>query len=807
MIGSYAKIALRNLVRHRLYSAINLGGLAVGLACAILIMLFVQNELSYDGFHRNAGAIFRVLTESKKPTGPPEFNAFTPMPLAPALCAEYPEIIHAARFSTSGTIITAGEKSFSESVMYTDPDVFSMFDVEFIRGNPATALKDPSEIVLTEPMAAKYFGSTDVIGRTLRVQSRKTDEPFTVAGVVKAMPPNSSLQFDFLANISKHSRYAAGHDRWTYTNGSSFIQLASGIPVADLQKQMPAFVGRHFADMLKVSRAEGELSNEPDAFRVELQPLRMVHLDSRVSVSPEERGNPAYALILAGIGLFVLVIACINFTTLAIARSSSRGKEVGMRKVLGAFRTQLVRQFLGETLLSGLISLLIGIVLAELALPTFNQLAEKQLSFGAASGWFLPAGLAALLLVAVCAAGLYPALHISRHAPAEILKGKSRPGGKNFATRALVVLQFSLLIFLIAGTVALSRQLSLLMTNDLGYNGSQVVVLSTHAGERPGAAEDLVERLRGAARGNRDIVSISGTSGAFTQGYDVNAFPYRGKRKETFVYRVDEEYLGTLGIRLKDGRNFIKGNAGDIAHGMIVNEAFLREFGWTGSGLGRTLETDNSQFNGYEVIGVTRDFHFSSLREEVRPAMMFENPAWPLDNILVRISPVNMSATVEYLRGVWKEIAPGKPFDFSYLDDDVQKQYQIEMKWGKIVAYASVLAVALACMGLFGLVTLSVGNRTKEIGIRKVLGASAGSVVGLVSRDFLRLVLIANVVAWPAAYIALGSWLENYASRIPLDAGLFFLAGGLALGVAVLTISVQVIRAAMSNPVESLRYE
>ena len=807
MVGNYAKIALRNLVRHRLYSAINLGGLAVGLACAILIMLFVQNELSYDGFHRNAGAIFRVLTESKKPSGPPEIVAYTPMPLVPALRAEFPEILHAARFSPGGTIITSGEKAFSESVMYTDPDVFSMFDVEFIRGNPATALKDPSEIVITEPVAVKYFGTADAVGRTLTVRSRMTDEPFTVAGVVKAMPPNSSLQFDFLANITKHSRYAAAHDGWTWNNGSSYIQVAPGASLPDLEKKMPAFVERHFANMLKAGRAEGELSNEPDAFRVEFQPLRMVHLDSRVSVSPEERGNPRYALILAGIGLFVLLIACINFTTLAIARSASRGKEVGMRKVLGAFRTQLVRQFLGETLLSGFISLLSGIVLAELALPTFNQLSEKQLSFGTASGWLLPAGLAALLLVAVCAAGLYPALHISRHAPAEILKGKSRTGGRSVAIRALVVVQFSISIFLIAGTVALSRQLSLLMTNDLGYDGSQVVVLSTHAGERPGAAEDLVERLRKAASGNLNVVSISGTSGAFTQGYDINAFPYRGKRKETFVYRVDEEYLGTLEIRLKEGRNFIKGSAGDITHGMIVNEAFLREFGWTGSALGMRLETDNSQFNGYEVIGVTRDFHFSSLREDVRPAMMFENPAWPLDNILVRISPADMSATVEYLRGLWKEIAPGKPFDFSFLDDDVQKQYQIEMKWGKIVSYASMLAVALACMGLFGLVTLSVGNRTKEIGIRKVLGASAGSVVGLVSRDFLLLVLIANVVAWPAAYIALGSWLENYAARISLDASLFLLAGGLAFGVALMTISVQVIRAAMSNPVESLRYE
>lgn len=807
MIGNYAKIALRNLVRHRLYSAINLGGLAVGLACAILIMLFVRNELSYDGFHRNAGAIFRVLTESKKPSGPPEVAAYTPMPLVPTLRTEFPEVLHAARFSMGGTIITAGERSFAETILYTDPDAFSMFDIEFVRGNPATALNDPAEIVITEEIAMKYFSTTDVIGRMLTVQSRKTEEPFTVTGVVKAMPPNSSIRFNFLANISKHSRYAAVHDRWSWSSGSSYIQMAPGAPVADLQKKMPAFVEHYYADIVKVSRAEGEISKEPDAFKLEFQPLARVHLDSRVSVSPEERGNPTYALILAGIGLFVLVIACINFTTLAIARSSSRGKEVGMRKVLGALRVQLVRQFLGETLVSGFISLLIGVVLAELALPTFNQLAEKQLSFGASSGWALPAALAVLLLAVGCAGGIYPALHISRYVPVDILKGKSRPGGKNIATRSLVVLQFSISIFLIAGTLALSRQLGLLMTKDLGYNGSQVVVLTTHAGERAGAAEDLVNRLRTATRGNPEIVSISGTSGAFTQGYDINSFPYRGEKKTTFVYRVDEEYLATLEIPIIEGRNFIKGRAGDVEHGIIVNEAFLREFGWTGGAVGKKVETQNEAFNGLEVIGVVRDFHFRSLREEVSPAMMFENPSWPLDNILVRVGPGNLSASVDYLRNVWRETAPGKPFDFSFLDDDVQKQYQVEMKWGRIVAYASMLAVALACLGLFGLVTLSVGNRTKEIGIRKVLGASAGSVVGLVSRDFIRLVLVANVIAWPAAYFALRSWLENYASRISLDAGLFLLAGGLTLAVALITISVQVVRAALSNPVESLRYE
>ena len=804
MIYSYIKVAFRNLARHRLYTGINVGGLAVGLACTILIMLFVHNELSYDRFNRNAGTIYRVLTVKKKLTGPPEFVAYTPMPMAPALRAEFPGILHAARFNTGGGIVTEGENSFSETIMYTDPDCFSMFDIEFVKGNRAVALTNPSDIVITEPMALKYFGTGDVLGRTLTVRSRNSSEPFTVAGVIKEMPSNSSVRFDFLAHISKASRYEAAHNAWAWSSGSTFIQLAPGSSISDLNAGMPAFVKEHYEGIIKVDQEEGRLSRDPDAFRVEFQPLTAVHLDSRTSASPEERGNPAYLWILSGIGLFILVIACINFTTLTIARAANRGKEVGMRKVLGAVRTQLVRQFLVESLLLSLFALLMGIALAELALPTFNQMAEKKLTLGLSAGWLLPSALAGLLAVVGCVAGIYPALHISRFVPAEILKGKSHAGGKNIATRALVVLQFGLSIFLIAGTVALSRQIGLLMTNDLGYNGSQVVVLSTYTGERAGAAEDLIDRLRTSTKGNANIVSIAGTSGAFTQGYDVNSFPYHGKPKASYVYRVDEEYLNTLRMTLKEGRNFIRGNAADVAHGMIVNEAFAREFGWSEPVAGNPMDT---AFNGHQVIGVVRDFHFLSLREEVQPAILFEDAHWPLDNILVRIAPEHMSATVDYLRGVWKTIAPGKPFNSSFLDDDVQKQYQVEMKWESIVAYASALAVSLACLGLFGLVTLSVGNRTKEIGIRKVLGASARSVVGLVSWDFIRLVLVANALAWPAAYFALHSWLEDYATRIPLGPDLFVIAGGAALAIALLTISVQVIRSAHANPVESLKYE
>ena len=809
MITSYLKVALRNLVRHKLYTLINVSGLAIGIAFSILVILFVQQEFSYDSFHKNKDRIFRVLTISKKPNGEVEVDAFQPMPLIPALKAEYPDIGHGVRFSSGSSIVKYGDKVFSETVMFTDPDVFSMFSFHFVSGNPVTALANPDGIVLNETMARKYFGGEEALGKRLAVNVRGTMHDLSVTGVIQDLPDNSSLQFEFIAPITIHSMYDRGKERWTSANSSAFVQLADNVTQASLQERLSPFVQKYFGKSIESNRKLDQLSKDADAYRLVLQPLAKVHLDTKPRWSPEERSDPTYSYILAGIGLFVLLIACINFTTLAIGRSAGRAREVGVRKVLGAFRIQLMRQFWGEAVLLCFIALLLGIVLAEIALPGFNTLTHKHLHFSLATDGWLVIALAGLLVFVGLVAGSYPAAFLSRFEPVEVLKGKFRIGTRTSLTKALIVLQFSLSTILVVGSIVMADQLRYILSKDLGYNAEQVVVLQLYSGPPPSASDVLVDRLRVKLSSNTDIVSVSGTNGAFTHGYDVNGFRHNGVDRDAYMYRVDEHFLETLRIPLKEGRNFNPRAEGEKKGAVIVNDALVKEFGWKEPAVGTRLEgwDEKEVPGGPIVIGVTKDFNFSSLKEKVRPAVLFLDPDWPMDQALVRISPSNMTAALDQIRAAWTEIAPDRPFGATFLDEDVQKQYEREQRWMTILRASSSIAIALACLGLFGLATLTVANRTKEIGIRKVLGASVPAIATLLSKEFALLVLVSNVVAWPIAYYAAKEWLSSFAYRIDLGPFVFLLAGGVALAIALATVSLQAMKAALANPVEALRYE
>jgi putative ABC transport system permease protein len=584
--------------------------------------------------------------------------------------------------------------------------------------------------------------------------------------------------------------------------------IEAGSDVKALEEKFPVFVQKYFGDIIKRRQDSGYLPKESDAFMLRLQPLLDVHLNTNVTSAPRgEAGNPAYSLILTAIGILVLTVACINFVTLAIGRSAYRAREVGMRKVLGAIRSQLISQFWGEAFFLCTAALLVGLVLAELLLPMFNQLSQKELTLDILSEGSLLIGLTAMLLLIGAAAGSYPAVFLSRFTPTETLKGQFKLGGKNLFTKVLVVFQFGLSVFLICGAIVLSSQIDHLITRNLGFNAEQVVVLPMHAGN-PENGQRLADRFRTRVTENPSITNISVTSGAFTQGYDIEGFKYRGEKKSSFLYRVDEDYLATLRIPLKHGRNFTKGSVDDVETGMIVNEAFLRSMGWPEPGLGNSLaESDSKAFQHYKVIGVVPDFHFTSLRNEIRPVMMFMNPEWPLDALLIRITASNVPETMEYLRQVWREIVPDNPFNATFLDEDFRKQYDEEMRWSRIVTFGSSAGLTLACLGLFGLVTLSIAGRTKEIGIRKVLGASGPGVVRLISKDFLKLVAWANALAWPLAYLAATEYLENYAYRITLTPTIFIAAGLGVLVIAFLAIIVQIVKAVRANPVDALRYE
>jgi putative ABC transport system permease protein len=447
----------------------------------------------------------------------------------------------------------------------------------------------------------------------------------------------------------------------------------------------------------------------------------------------------------------------------------------------------------------------LGIVLAELFLPTFCQLVGKQLTLSL-SDMSLVGGLVGLLFIISVAAGSYPALVLSNFGPVEVLKARFRIGGKTPFTKALVVFQFVLSIFLICAAMVLSDQIHFMITSNLGFHAQQVAILPTFA-DGPNA-ERIADRFRARVQENPDILSVSATSGAFTHGYDISGFQYNGEQKSSFVYRVDDQYLETLKIPLLEGRNFVKGSTDDRDRSMIVNEAFLRSMGWSRPAVGKRLVgADDEMMAQLNVIGVVKDFHFRSFREEIRPAVMFMRTDWPLDDILIRIAPSKIPATVEYLRKVWKELSPNTPFQLTFMDEDFQKLYEGEMRWARIMTYSTMFAVFLASLGLFGLATLAVTNRTKEIGIRKVLGASGAGMIKMVSADFLKLVLLANVIAWPLAYFAATKYLENYAYRVTLTPWLFILAGLGAMVIALVTIIGQILRAVRVNPVEALRYE
>ncbi len=805
MLKNYFKIAFRTILGHRLYSFINIFGLSLGIACCILIVLFINNEISFDSFNKNADSIVRVITERCDVGGQSESGDYEPMPLVPALISEYPEIVHATRMSTGGAILTYGDKSFQETILFTDPDIFSMFDINFISGNPSTALRDPSEIIITQKMAEKYFGKDNPIGKQLLMRTSGGSEAFVVSGVTESMPQNSTIQFDFLMNIRKHRMYERAKDRWTSSNGSAYLMLKKGIKPEELNAKLPVFVQKYFGNIIQRQQKEGYLSKEPNSYQLRLQPLKDVHLDTSVKYSSSEQGNPTYMYILGAIALLVLIIACINFVTLTVGRSANRAKEVGVRKVLGARRTQLIRQFWSEAILISSIALILGIVIAEILLPEFNQIADRQLTFSL-SDFRLIGILSGLMLVIGIISGIYPSLFLSKFEPAAVLKGKFKIGGKNYFTKTLIIFQFGLSILLICCTLILTKQINFLINTNLGFQPQQVAILPAYA--KASDVENITDRLKTKIQGDPRILNISVTSGAFTHGYDISGFKYNGENKDAFVYRIDENYLSTLKIPLIEGRNFRKGSADDRDYGMIVNEAFVKSMGWSEPVIGkRLIGSDDEQLAKLNVIGVVKNFHFRSFREKIRPEIMFMLPDWPLDDILIRVSPENVSETVQYLKNAWTEINPNTPFDLTFMDQDFQKLYETEMKWGRIVTYASVFAVFLACLGLFGLVTMAVNNRAKEIGIRKVLGASGSGMVRMISYDFLKLVFLANLIAWPVAYLAASKYLENYAYRISLTPVVFILAGLTAIFISFVTIAGLVVKAVRANPVDALRNE
>ena len=783
MLWNYLKVAYRNLLRHPLYAAINVLGLGIAIAFCLLAFLYVRHEWTYDAFHENADRIYRVYLENMR--GRTMMGA--PSMLAPTLAEAVPEIRYVRMASEFGFIQHQGEK-IAESIKVVDPEIFEIFSFPLLKGDPQTALMDPQSVVITERIAEKYFPAEDPMGKTLSIQVGDGRDwwvrELTVTGLVGPIPRNSSIRFDFLLRLD----VVLNEPRWKHRFLNTYFLLPEFVRVPEFERQMEAL-----ATVWRTSRYWKT---------AKLQNLKDIHLDSK-GIELQPAGNPVYSYILACIALLVLIVASVNYTNLSVGRSFSRAREVGLRKVAGGLRTQLTTQFLTESVLLTLVALGLGLALAELFMPGFNSLTRNEFSISELMDSTAPVFLIVLLLVVGIVSGSYPALIASRFLPADALKGPMRMERLGRIRRVLVVFQVAISVLLVGCTVVVGRQLNLMTTKPLGFSPKDVfVVRNMDKLQDKGVAGAFQE----AAHSYHAVLKTARTGHAFSNLVESIADVKSNGTVLNDVQILDGDLglLETLDIKLKSGRAFER--EGDARTSVLVNEALAEQLGWQAP-LGKTLQVGSGR-RKYNVIGVVHDFYFHSVHRSVKPAVITLSPRSRRTRmLLVRVRPDDRAGTVRFLKEKWEEMAPGEEFYATFLDDDIDRQYREERRWFRIAGFATFFAVFIACLGAFGLTSLNVARRTKEIGIRKVLGAPTSRIVSLLTREYVILVGIATLIASPVAYVAAERWLQNFAYRVDPGIGTFLLGGLLTLLVVLLAVSLQVARAARANPVDALRYE
>jgi putative ABC transport system permease protein len=782
MLSNYLKIALRNLLRHKAHSAINIAGLAIGLVCTLLIFLWVQDELSYDRFNEKGDEIYRVVETQHYSGGKVLPAAVTPTALAGALKEEVPEITRSTRLSFNSLTVRHGENVSTEGVALVDPDFLEMFTLHFLEGNPKTALNEPHSLVLTVDAAKRYFGDEDPMGKTLLVENQYD---FVVRAVIGNIPENSHLHYELLAPFAKElgSSMNDWNTSWCYT----YVLLQPNAVSKAVNGKIVDFLGQH-----------GQSNTQ-----LALQPLREIHLYSAGKYVADigGQGDIEYVRIFSGIALFVLLIACVNFMNLATARSERRAKEVGLRKVVGANRYHLILQFFGEAMLMTAIAFLVAIVCTQLILPEFNDLSGKTLALErlnlAAVLGFLGITVAAGVL-----AGSYPAFVLSSFQPAETMKkGMTGAAGGSSLRRILVVVQFTLSIMMIIGTLVVSGQLEYIRNKNLGFNKENVgyVWMAGDFRSKQEIAKRQLLKIPG-------ITGITLTSQLPTNFVSASSgWDWEGKAPDEHVLMnfesVDDDYVKTFQMQMAAGRFFSPEMATDSLSA-VVNETAVKMMGMK-SPIGKTLKGRGKNLT---IIGVVRDFNFKPIQTKIGPLVLLRNPS-QYYAMIIRMKSNGISHTVTEIEKTYKEFNPETPFYFNFLDDDYNRLYRAEERTGKISEYFTFLAIFIAAMGLYGLASYTIEQRTKEIGVRKILGASVPDIIGLLTREYVWLVVLANILAWPVAYFAMNAWLEDFAYRISIGYATFLLAGGIALLIALLTVSHHAVKAAIANPVESLRYE
>lgn len=815
MIKNYLKIAFRSLWRSKAHSLINIVGLSLGICVCILIVLFVNDEWTFDRFNSKADRIYRVHARENWGENQDFFYTTTPFPMAPTLKENIAEIESFVRIVKSGTQVKVGDNQFSETLTVADRDIFNVFDFHVTKGDRSSMFEKQSGIVISDVAATKYFGEADPINKVLSVQMGENFEEFTVTGVAE-VPINSSIQFFLLVsdlNLSKLFSERALTSAWFNINPETYVMLREGAEVQKVTEKFPAV----FKAVL------GEEDFTKSKYTAGLQPLTTIHLDTSFPAGIAAVSNPRYANILAAIAGLILVVGCINFVTLSVGRSLKRAKEVGIRKVVGAVRKQLVMQFIGEAVIVTLISMFIGIAVAVVALPLFNDLSGKSLVFPLDTFMVMVVG--SLLLIIGLIAGSYPAFVLSSFRPISILKGTMQTGSKQGLRKVLVGVQLVLSIFLISSTLLMRDQLSFLQNKDLGFNKEQLAVIQLNVPrggrmvERVNKGFEMAEQFKGEFGKFPGVAAVCASSHDFANGSWVNI----GYTDDNGVYRIfnmntiDDEYIPLMNMKLKLGRNFSDANPSDKRRSVIVNEAFVREYAWADP-IGKRIP--GKAFPDHEIVGVISDFNYSSLYTKVEPLVLVGDPAvlapgieninmgnTPMPKLMVKLKPGNMSSTIDELKSTWERLTGGEEFTFSFVDQALADQYRADQNLGKIVRIATLLAIIIGSLGLYGLASLAMQNRVKEISIRKVLGATERSLLVLLSKDYVVLILVSLVLSIPITIYLMQSWLTTFEYRIEISWQVFAIAGGISLLIAMLTICYQTIKTAMAQPAETLKYE
>jgi putative ABC transport system permease protein len=823
MLKNYLVIALRNHLKHKFYTAINVAGLAIGIASCLVILLFVLHEISYDRFHEKADRIYRVNTEIK--VGAVHHNlALGSSALGELFKQNYPEIESYVRlWSWDSRLVkrVGSDQAFRENVVWGDSTFFQVFTVPLLEGNAATALAQPNSIAISKKMAQKYFRGDNVLGQSLILDD---DKLYRITAVYEDLPVNSHFHFDIIRSMvgleeAKSVSLIGGSELNLY------LLLREANDARDLEKKFPAFIGVHIAPQLAAAMQNDfsmeKFEREGNIWKYTLTPLTDIHLYSDMNGEFEANGSIGYVYLFSFIAIFILLIACINFMNLSTARSVDRAKEIGIRKVMGSLRRHLVRQFLTESLLLTVVAFGLSLVLAHLFLPLFNTLALKNLSLPWDSYTFYLAIIAAALVVGIMA-GLYPSFFLSGFKPVAVLKGKLSLGTQSgFIRSGLVVFQFVISIFLMIGTITVERQLSYIQNKKVGFSKEQVLVVhqAQFLDKQTQAFKDEVLRNNFIIDGTiSGYLPVAGTWRSFNTFWPEGKAPTGEDVKDMVSmqeWRVDVDYISTLGMNLKSGRNFSADIPSDSKEAIILNEAAVEKFNLGQNPLGKRISSfggtnpdgtpDFTKIEMWTVIGVVENFHFESMRETIAPVGLFLGNA--NGYISFRYESSNTEAALNAIQATWKKMVPNQAFEYSFLDEDFGKMYNSEKRLGTIFGIFAILAIVIACLGLFALTAFSARQRTKEIGIRKTLGASVESIVLLLSKSYGKLVLIAFALSAPIAWYAVDFWLEGYTYKATIGATVYVLAGASAFIIAMLTISYQAINAARANPAKSIRSE